>query len=193
MQNQWISCTPCTFSHIKRENELLAVSYYPIVFRKWSEIKNIQAYILGTAEGRRESYLNTCITLLGKKCKKPIWLFWLMTLQWKNWSSALGLQSPSVTACSVASLLTQENTQTCYSRTNIFNAFNYIMLKHTNVLQSTPRPQIELLGLLFLKVTDVPESSHLPCYFTLDKYKSEKFLALKTYQMFLMFAQCIHI
>lgn len=41
----------CIFSHIKRENEMLSVSYYPIVFRKWSVIKTIQAYILGGAEG----------------------------------------------------------------------------------------------------------------------------------------------
>jgi len=42
---------------------MLTASHYPIVFRKRSEIINIQVYILEGVEGRRELYLNVCIIL----------------------------------------------------------------------------------------------------------------------------------
>lgn len=51
---------------------MLTVSHYPILFRKWSEIKNIQVYILGEAKGivfEHPRYLS------GRKCEKPIWVF----------------------------------------------------------------------------------------------------------------------
>lgn len=53
---------------------MLSVSYYPIVFGKWSVIKTIQAYILGGAEGIIFEHL-FYFFLAGKKCEKHIWLF----------------------------------------------------------------------------------------------------------------------
>lgn len=83
---------------------------------------------------------------------------------------------PVVTAYSVLSLLSRKTSfespysQVSYFRVNIFNPFNHTLLKHTNILQSTPRPLLQLLGLVFPKVTDVPNRSQLAWYFTLHKY-----------------------
>lgn len=101
--------------------------------------------------------------------------------KWENFTGLFSLLkfSPwscvtSATACSTQRFLTQKRasespcTPAYFSKTNTGNAY-----KHINILQSIPKGQVQLLELVFLKVTDVPNRSQLSCYFTIDKNQSK--------------------